>query len=76
MNDGEKVILVPGISMMREGGKYSNKARVNDTLEAMTEVVTIVKLYNGTGNAKVRDSKGVVFWCNSEDLSVIESNIS
>jgi len=68
MKDGEKAILVPGSSTMKLTGSSAHKSRVEATLRAMTEEVTIVRLHNGTGNSKVRDNHGIQFNCNTHDL--------
>ncbi|CAM4433360.1 hypothetical protein SAMN06265348_1306 [Pedobacter westerhofensis] len=68
MKDGEKAILVPGSSTMKLTGSSAHRSRVESTLKAMTEEVTILKLHNGTGNSKVRDNRGVQFNCNTNDL--------
>lgn len=69
MKDGQKAILIPGISTIKETGAYNaNRNRIADTIKGITEEVTILKAYTGTGNSKVVDSKGIVFYCNSQDL--------
>lgn len=74
MQDGQKVKLVPSISTLKRGKASIKRNRLNDLLKAMTEEVTIIKLLNGSGNAKVRDSKGLVFYCNPDDLSPLFEN--
>lgn len=69
MKDGDIVKLVPGISTMKDTGPLRHRVRLAETLKSMTEDVTIITLFNGTGNAKVRDSKGIVFYCNPADLN-------
>jgi len=68
MKDGEKAILIPGVSTMGRNGTSTHKLRVDETLRAMTEEVTIISLVNTTGNVKVKDAKDVVFFCNMNDL--------
>lgn len=74
MKDGDKVKLVPSISTLKRGKASIKRNRLNDLLKAMTEEVTIIKLLNISGNAKVRDSKGIVFYCNPDDLSPFFDN--
>jgi len=69
MKDGDKVRLVPGISKVKMTGSSAHRNRVSDTLKAMSEEVTIISLYNGTGNSKVRDKYDKVFYCNPDDLN-------
>ena len=69
MKDGDKVMLVPGISKIKMTGSSAHRNRVVDTLRAMSEEVTILSLYNGTGNSKVRDKYDKVFYCNPDDLN-------
>lgn len=68
MKNEDIVWLVPGISKVKLGAAAAHKYRVTEVLKAMAEQVTIIKLSNGSGNSKVRDRKGVVFYCSTEDL--------
>ncbi|MBB6500999.1 hypothetical protein HDF25_003162 [Pedobacter cryoconitis] len=73
MQNGEKVLLVPGISNTKFKRSRPHRNRVATVLkEAITEEVTVIRLDDGTGNSKVRDSRGVEFFCNTDDLSRIE----
>lgn len=71
MQNGEKVLLVPGSSNIKFKGSQSHQHSVATVLKAMSEEVTVIRLYDGTGNSKVKDSKGVEFFCNTDDLSII-----
>ena len=71
MKNGDKVMLVPGISKVKMTGSSAHRNRVVDTLRAMSEEVTVLSLYDGTGNSKVRDKYEKVFYCNTNDLSEI-----
>jgi len=73
MKDGEKAILVPGSSTMKLTGSTNHRSRVEATLRAMTEEVTIISMHTGTGNSKVRDRKGIQFMCNTNDLRSMEA---
>lgn len=68
MKKGDKAILIPGHSAGVVNGSSAHRHQVSDVLKAMTEVVTIVSPENATGNARVRDNKGMVFYCNPRDL--------
>lgn len=71
MQDGQQAILVPGATKARTHSSKSHNLRVAETLRAMTEEVTIVRLHTWSGNAKVRDKRGLVFLCNPGDLSEV-----
>lgn len=72
MKQGDVVKLIPGISTMdRESRSASYQERLNETVRSLTEEVTILNLLNSTGNAKVRDQKGITFFCNPNDLQII-----
>jgi len=75
MKNGDKVMLVPGISKVKMTGSSGHRGRVVDTLKAMTEEVTILSLYNSTGNSKVRDKHDMVFYCNPEDLRGLSEDV-
>lgn len=69
MKDGEKAILVPGISRLKISGSSAQQCRLRDVLRAMTEEVTILKLHTSSGNSRVKDRVGMVFYCNPNDLT-------
>ncbi|MBB5621595.1 hypothetical protein HDE69_002656 [Pedobacter cryoconitis] len=63
-----QMLLVPGSSNLRISGSSAYKFRVAEIMKAMSELVTILRFADETGNSKVRDNKGVVFFCNTKDL--------
>ncbi|QNK61720.1 hypothetical protein H7F33_14305 [Pedobacter sp. PAMC26386] len=63
-----QMLLVPGSSNLRINGSLAYQFRVAELMKAMSELVTVLRLIDGTGNSKVRDKKGVVFFCNTKDL--------
>jgi hypothetical protein len=75
MNDGDKVMLVPGLTNVKMNGSSAHRNRVKETLKAMSEIVTIISLYTGGGNAKVRDKFNRVFFCNPADLKYEQDEI-
>ena len=68
MQKGDKAILIPGKHNVKWTGSTNHKSRVLDVLKSMSEEVTIEKVNEFTGNARVRDSKNIVFHCNIHDL--------
>ena len=64
MREGDMARLVPCISKIKDPDE-----RTQDLMDALTEDVRIIRLNNGTGNTKVRDKYGIVFYCNPSDLS-------
>ena len=75
MKDGEKAILIPGASRVRTHSSNKHNIRVAETLKAMTEEVTVVTLETWSGNAKVKDKRGMVFFCNPDDLSPVNEDL-
>lgn len=73
MENGEKVLLVPGISntKFKRSGLRGNRVEtfLKDTI---SEEVTVIRLDAWTGNSKVMDSQGIEFFCNTDDLSTID----
>lgn len=73
MEAGDKVKLIPGVSTMNTNSKSASyQERLQDTIRALTEEVTIISLCTPSNNAKVRDKKGLVFLCNRDDLRTID----
>lgn len=68
MKEGDKVILIPGSSRLQLTGSLAYKALVIESMKSMTEEVVIMRLDTNVGNAKVRDKKGIAFYCNRDDL--------
>lgn len=64
--------LTPCLSALKEKGSPITPV-LEQTLQAMQETVTILKLSPATGNAYVRDSKGRTFYCNAQDLTNLAS---
>jgi len=66
MRDGDLVRFMPC-------GNKKNGAdqKLLELLLSLSENVTLISMVNWSNNAKVRDSKGYVFFCNPDDLSRI-----
>ncbi|MDP3561707.1 MAG: hypothetical protein Q8R83_05990 [Legionellaceae bacterium] len=71
MSETQKyAILTPSISSILNKGKEITH-QVSDTLASITEEVEVLSISQTTGNAKVRDSRGRVFYCSCSDLKNI-----
>jgi hypothetical protein len=75
MQKGDKAILIPGNHNVKGTGSSAHKSRVAEILRSMTEEVTIVQVNEFTGNAKVRDKRNMVFYCNILDLRPFRVNV-
>ena len=75
MQKGDKAMLIPGKHNVKWSGSTKHKTRVMDVLKSMTEEVTIIQVNEHTGNAKVRDVRDTVFYCNIHDLRPFSVNV-
>lgn len=75
MKDGDKALLIPGRSKANVTGTSTVVSRLNQIIFSMTEEVTIISMHNSTGNAKVRDTKRNVFYCNPRDLRPFDIDV-
>lgn len=69
MKNGQKVFLVPGRSKFNPTGSVSGDHKIDQFTRSIIEEVTIISLHNSTGNAKVKDKRKRIFYCNPGDLT-------
>lgn len=68
MKNGQTAFLAPCSSNL-ELGKSSKTIKIlKDCIKSISEEVTIVKITPNSNNAKVKDRKGLVFFCSVKDL--------
>jgi hypothetical protein len=66
------VLFVPCISKIRRISKGRNADRLAALFESLREEVEVLMPLHRSGNAMVRDKKYVMFFCNPQDLLIID----